>query len=186
MKEFLSTPYGIAAFLLFDFFALLFVITVTYRWLFKHIFDFLAAVVCIILTSPFWGVVTIRRGIEKKKGERERVFDLTEIVGKRGKEVRVLSFENSFVKYLPRLFDIFLGKLSFVGPSFKVMEEAETFTDVQKDVFLVRPGLISPITSVKAGEEALDKELKYAWQFGFFTDFKIFFTWLIKKIRGEA
>jgi lipopolysaccharide/colanic/teichoic acid biosynthesis glycosyltransferase len=65
------------------------------------------------------------------------------------------------------------------------MEEAETFTDVQKDVFLVRPGLISPVTSVKEENEVLEKELKYAWTFGFFTDLKIFFTWLIKKIRGE-
>ena len=188
MSVILSSPYGIALFVAFDVLALLFAIAVTYRWLFKHFFDFLVSLICLIFTSPVWIYLCISRGSQVKKGERESVFDRENFVGKRGKEVCLLSFENSFAKYLPRLFDVFLGKLSFIGPTLKRMEQAETFSDDERCVFLVRPGLISPALSLNGDEldeeETLAVELKYTEKFGMFTDLKLFFVWLIKKIRN--
>ena len=188
MSAILSSPYGIALFVAFDVLALLFAIAVTYRWLFKHFFDFLFSLICIIITSPVWIYLFIQRGAQVKNGERESIFDRENFVGKRGKEVRLLAFENSFAKYLPRLFDIFLGKLSFIGPTLQTMERAETFSDEEKYVFLVRPGLISPALSLNGTEldeeETLTADLKYTEKFSAFTDLKLFFVWLIKKIRN--
>lgn len=190
MEAFFASPYGIALILLLDFAALLFAVALTYRWLFKHIFDFLVSLVCILLTAPVWGIILILRAREKKSGKREMLFDRETYVGKKGKEIVLLAFDGSFVKYLPRLFDIFCGKLSFIGCPLFTAEDCQTWSETQLDCLLVRPGLITPDALLDEWEKE-DGEArglaycKYAWNFGFFTDIKIFFFWLLKKIRGQ-
>lgn len=190
MEEFFTSPYGIVLLLLFDFAALLFAIALTYRWLFKHLFDFVFSLVCILLTLPVWGIMLLVRAIEKKSGKRETLFDRETYVGKKGKEIVLLAFDGSFVKYLPRLFSVFCGKISFIGCPFFTAEDCQTFSDTRLDCLLVRPGLITPDVLLEEWEKE-DEEAralaycKYAWNFGFFTDIKIFFLWLLKKIRGE-
>ena len=209
MNDFLSSWYGIATIILFDVVALIAVICITYRWLFKHVFDFLVSSVCLILTSPLFLAVLIKGKLFMKNNEGA-IEGLTETyyrVGKKEKILKLKKFrsrdndgevlggygkwiESWKLSYLPMLFDIFLGKMSFVGGKALLRSEAEFVeTEEEKDRYLARPGLINPL--VRRGDEEVTYEemflsdRKYAWNYSFFLDCKIFFTWLLRKIRGE-
>lgn len=199
MDEFLKTWYGILAFALFDAVALVLIITLTYRWFFKRIFDFLGAIVCLIVCSPLFLIVRIRAGKAVKRGEIQAVYRAEEFIGKKGKKIRLHTFERGEGAYsawlektklyaLPRLVDAFCGRLSFIGYKPLTESECETLTEAQYDRHLTRAGLIYPF-SVNGGdlsdeEEMLKADEKYAWNFSFFGDLKIFFSWLLQKIRG--
>ncbi|MBR2340817.1 MAG: sugar transferase [Clostridia bacterium] len=209
MNDFLNSWPGIATIVAFDVFALLIIISLTYRWFFKRIFDVLCSGVCLILTSPLFLAVLIRGKIFMNKNQGA-IEGLTQTYYKVGKNERVLALkkfrsrdsegqvlgaygrwiESWKLSYLPRIFEVFLGKISIIGVKELLRSEAEFVeTDVEKDRFLVRPGLINPL--VRMGDEQTTYEemflsdRKYAWQFAFFMDIKIFFSWLLKKIRGE-
>lgn len=190
MDEFLNSPYGIAAFVAFDIIALLAVVCITYRWLFKRIWDVLVSTICLIVLSPLFLVLGVQGANAKKRGEIERVFVRTPYIGKKGKKIYLLSFASGKFAKLPRLIDVFLGRLSFIGC--KPLDERDFafLTDVERDRFLARPGLINPLALYGDRDtdykEMLLSDEKYAWNFGFFKDVKIFFVWLLKQIRGEG
>lgn len=199
MDEFLKTWYGVLTFALFDAAALLLIITLTYRWFFKRIFDFFSASVCLVVCSPLFLTVRIRAGKALKRGEIQAVYREEEFIGKKGKKIRLLSFERGEGAYsawlvktklyaLPRLVDVFCGRLSFIGYVPFTEAECEALTEVQYDRHLTRAGLINPFTvsggEISEREEMLKADEKYAWNFSFFGDLKIFFSWLLQKIRG--
>ena len=209
MNDFLSSWYGILTIVLFDVVALIAVICITYRWLFKHIFDCLVAGICLVFTSPLFLAVLIRGKLFMKNhegaidsltenyyrvGKKEKVVKLSyfrsrdrdgEVLGEYGKWI-----ESWKLSYLPMLFDIFLGKMSFIGGKALLRSEAEFVeTEEEKDRYLARPGVINPL--VRRGDEKVTYEemflsdRQYAWNYSFFLDCKIFFTWLLRKIRVE-
>ena len=210
MEEFLNSWYGIALILAFDFVAVLAVICLTYRWFFKRIFDVLAAGICLVVTSPLFLAVVIRgKKFQKEhEGALESLFEKEIRVGKKEKIVCLRLFktrdeegqilgrygrwlEESKLYKLPRLLDVFFGRLSVVGVKPLTRSDAEFVEDdVEKDRFLVRAGLINPLVCVGDKEtnyeEMFLSDRKYAWRFGFFGDMKIFFVWLLKTIRGDG
>lgn len=209
MDNFLSSWYGIAIIVAFDVLALLMVICITYRWFFKRVFDVLVSAVCLVLTSPLFLAIYLR-GKKFMKENDGAIESLTETYYRVGKKEKVLTLkkyrsrdsegqvlgrygrwlESWKLSYLPRIYEVFLGKISFIGVKALFRSEAEFVeTDVEKDRFLVRPGLINPLV-LRGDEEVTYDEMflsdrKYAWGFSFFMDIKIFFAWLLKKIRGE-
>ena len=210
MDEFLNSWYGIAIVLTFDIVALVAVVCLTYRWFFKRVFDVLVSGVCLVFTSPLFLAVAIR-GKKFKKETDGAIDSLTEKqirVGKKEKVIVLSKFksrdengellgwygrwlENWKLCELPKLIDVFFGRLSFIGVKAMLRSEAEFVEDeVDKDRFSVRPGLISPLVCVGDKdtnfEEMLLVDKKYAWLFSFFGDCKIFFAWLLNKIRGEG
>ena len=62
-------------------------------------------------------------------------------------------------------------------------EKGEGLTETEMDRFLVRAGLITPY-AVLSAESELQADEKYAWGYSLFMDTKIFFTWLLGKIRS--
>ena len=209
MDNFLNSWYGIAIMITFDIIALFVVICITYRWFFKRVFDVLVSAVCLALVSPLFLAIHLR-GKKFMKDNEGAIECLTESyyrVGKKEKvialkkyrsrdsEGRVLGMYGRWIEkwklsYLPRIYEVFLGKISFIGVKPLLRSEAEFVeTDVEKDRFLVRPGLINPLV-LRGDEEVTYEEMflsdrKYAWLYGFFMDVKIFFKWLLIKIRGE-
>ena len=209
MNGFLNTWYGIAIIVAFDILALLLVICITYRYFFKRVFDILVSGVCLILLSPLFLAISIR-GKNFIKNNEGAIDSLTETYYRVGKKERVLALkryrsrdsegqvlgaygrwlEKYKLSYLPRIYEVFFGKLSIIGVKDLLRSEAEFVeTDVEKDRFLVRPGLINPLV-YRGDEEVTYDEMflsdrKYAWNFSFFMDIKLFFAWLLKKIRGE-
>ncbi len=189
LEELLSEWYGVLAFVLFDLAAALFVVAVFYRLFFKRVLDFLVSLVCIALLSPVLLYLCVRARNAKKRGETDGILTTEPFVGKKGKIVYLHRYAGNFGKWsaLARLFDLFLGKISVIGYLPLTEEECERLTEIEYDRHIAKPGLIHPFKVYGvARENMLKADEKYAWNFSFFGDLKIFFTWLIKKIRGQG
>ena len=207
MEEFLKNWYGILAFVAFDVIALAVIICITYRWAFKRIFDAFISTICIVVLSPLYAVIVTRALLAKKRGELKSVLKGENFVGKKGKVVKLLSFESESAdgeiacKYgewivktklykLAELFNVFLGRLSFVGCKALKESDCAFLTDEEDDRHIANIGLINPLVISKAEEvdyeEMLVSDIKYAEKFSFGLDCKIFFTWLLKTVRGEG
>ena len=92
MNDFLNSWPGIATIVAFDVFALLIIISLTYRWFFKRIFDVLCSGVCLILTSPLFLTVLIR-GKSFMKKNQGAIEGLTQTYYRVGKNERVLALK---------------------------------------------------------------------------------------------
>ena len=188
MDEFLNEWYGVLAFVLFDLAALVLIVSISYRWFFKRIFDFLVSLVCIAVTSPVLLWIYVRARKAKKRGEIDEIFQSEPFVGKKGKIVFLRRFNGNLGKCasLARLFDLFLGRVSVIGYKPLTEAECENLTEIEFDRHITKPGLIYAykVRDVKE-EEMLKADQTYAWNFSFFKDIKIFFEWLLKKIRGQ-
>ncbi|MBQ7369616.1 MAG: sugar transferase [Clostridia bacterium] len=210
MEELLNSPWGIACILAFDFFAILMVVCLTYRWFFKRVFDVLVSAVCLAVTSPIFLAIVIRGKKFQKENEgvieslmktdarlsrKEKVVFLHtyrtkdadgQVLGRYGRWL-----ESTKLYKLPLLLDVFFGRLSFIGGKGLLPSEGKFIeSEVEKDRFLVRAGLINPLVCVGDKETTFEEmflsDRKYAWQFGFFMDCKIFFAWLLNVIRGNG
>ncbi len=202
MDEFLKQWYGILAFVAFDLIALVVVACITYRWLFKRLCDFFLSLICLILLSPLYLIIYLRGRTARTRKDIEKIINSKSFVGKKGKSVKLHSFacegENSYCAWLkrtkfyalPRLFDVFCGRISFIGCKPFTESDCVFLSDEEEDRHLAKIGLINPL--VKSGdkqtdyEEMLISDKKYADNYSFFGDVKIFFVWLLKKIRGEG
>ncbi|MBQ8291025.1 MAG: sugar transferase [Clostridia bacterium] len=198
MNEFLGQWYGILTFALVDALALLVIVCLTYRWFFKRVFDVLVSAVCLLVLSPLFLTVFLKGTAAKKRGETEKLVQSDEYVCKKGrvKDLHLFAIpEGKYGEWLKRtklyailrLWDVFCGRMSIVGATPFTESDCEGLTDVQMDRFLAKPGLIDPLYKREQAEkeEALLSDQKYAWQYAFFLDCKIFFSWLLHKIRGE-
>lgn len=188
----LDSWYGVLAFLLFDVIAFIAVAAITYRWFFKRIFDFLVAGVCLVVLSPLYLILYIRAIFPKKRGEIESVLIKSKYIGKKGKMVYLhqyaLGKKKGFDLY--SLLDVFLGKLSFIGCMPFRPSDAEFLDSDEEERHRAKPGLINPLLlngdEETSYDEMVKNDVRYAEEFSLWTDCKIFFTWLLKKIRGEG
>lgn len=209
MGDFLNSWYGILAFVLFDVVALIAIIALTYRWFFKRILDVILSSIAIVLTSPLFLAVVLRG--KKFQKEHEDVLEcLTEkrvSIGKKGKRVYTHTYktrdedgqvygrygrwleETGFYK-LPWLLDVFFGRISFIGVKKMLPSEAMFVDEENKERFTMRSGLINPLILVGDAETTYEEmflsDRRYVAYGGLYTDVKIFFKWLLKKIRGEG
>ena len=191
MDEFLKEWYGVLAFVLFDLAALVLIVSITYRWFFKRVFDFLVSIVCIVITSPILLCIYVRARKAKKRAEIDEILKTESFIGKKGKTVYLHRF-NGFdgkLSDFARLFDLFLGRVSVIGYEPLTETECEALTEIEFDRHITKPGLINPYFvnggSREEKQAMLNADEAYAWNFSFFKDVKIFFKWLLKKIRGQ-
>ena len=188
MDDFLKEWYGVLAFVLFDLAALVLIVSITYRWFFKRVLDFLVSLVCIAVASPILLCIYVRARKAKKRGEIDEILKAELFIGKKGKTVFLRRFNGDFGKFaaLARLFDLFLGRVSVIGYEPLTETECENLTETQFDRHITSPGLIKPyLVDGISREDMLLSDENYAWNFSFFKDIKIFFKWLLNKIRGQ-
>lgn len=206
MEAFFKSGYFTALLIVFDVVAVIAVICITYRWLFKRIFDFLVSIVCIAVLSPLYIAVAICANKAKKRGEIDSLFQTEAYVGKKEKRVVLHTFatqnaqgergaygewlKNTGIDKTARMFDLFLGRVSLIGIT-PISHGNHVFLEEEnKGRYIAKIGLIHPL--VLGGNREIDydtllhSENKYAWTFSFFGDCRIFFAWLLKKIRGES
>ncbi len=96
-------------------------------------------------------------------------------ITKFGKFLRKTSIDE-----LPQIWDIFVGRISIVGPRSPIPSEVEQYTDYQKQRFLVKGGLLC-LWQIKHNrnnikfDEWIDLDLQYIEKRSLWLDFKILF-----------
>lgn len=188
----LDSWYGILVFLLFDLIAFVAVVAITYHWFFKRILDVLISGICIVFLSPIYLILFIRARSAKKRGEIEKTVVKTKYIGKKGKTVYLSRYalNPNALWDVYAFIDVFFGKLSFIG-CLPFRPSDATFLDAdEEERHRAKPGLINPLVIVDEEEieydEIVANDVRYAERFSLGKDCKIFFTWLLKKIRGEG
>ena len=179
--DFLSTPWGMAAFIIIDVVLFVLIAAINYRWFFKRFFDILFSGIFLIVFLPFFLLFLLADVIYNKvqnayktlfvreyfAGKREDVISLTVFATERivhdekgallPEEERITKMGRVLracgMKYYPCLLSVFSGKMSFVGPRPLPLADAAALDDAQAERFSVRPGLVSSLE--KYGGESL-------------------------------
>ncbi len=192
----------------------------------KRLFDIIVSLLAIIFLLPIWLLVALLIVIDSKGG----IFYIQQRIGKNGKPFGLYKFRTMHPdsdkkglltvggrdprvtrvgywlrKYkldeLPQLFNVLKGDMSLVGPRPEVKKYTDLYTDEQRRVLTVKPG-ITDYASIEYADEndilaksenpektyieeimphKLELNQKYINNQGFVTDIKI--IWLtIKKI----
>lgn len=143
----------------------------------KRLFDICWSLIGLIIFFPFFIVTAILIKLDSKGP----VFFKQVRVGKRNKDFKILKFRTMYVdsdkkglltvgdtdsrvtkiglklrKYkideLPQLINVLVGQMSFVGPRPEVRKYVDLYTEEQKEIFRVRPG-ITDMASIKYKNE---------------------------------
>ncbi|MBN1316035.1 MAG: sugar transferase [Anaerolineales bacterium] len=146
----------------------------------KRIFDFLSALIGLIITGPFLLVVAFLIKIDSPGP----VFYRAERVGQDGKLIYLFKFRSmkenaagkgpgitvagdsritrfgrflrkSKIDELPQLINVLIGEMSLVGPRPEDPRYVARYTDEQRRVLKVRPGITSPASVHYRNEEQL-------------------------------
>ena len=145
--------------------------------LFKRVFDFFSSLIGIIILSPLLLIVSIIIKFSSKGpiffkqirvGKNEKEFAIlkfrtmvtdAEKLGKQitvGRDPRITPIGHFLRKYkldeLPQLFNVLLGEMSLVGPRPEVPRYTKYYSEEQKNVLKVKPG-ITDYASIKYSDE---------------------------------
>ncbi len=135
-----------------------------YQKFFKRLFDFIGALVAIIVLSPLFLVLIIIGAVEMKgnpffvqprPGKDERIFNLVKfrsMTSEKDADGKLLPDEVRLTKYgrflratsldeLPELINIIKGEMSFVGPRPQLVRDMVFMTQKQRLRHGVMPGL---------------------------------------------
>lgn len=162
-------------------------IDLNYRFFMKAVSDFLFSLVAIIVCSPALFACAVISKINAGSAIESKAY-----LGVKGKIIYLHSFAGieKGLKYLPRLFDIFCGRLSFVGVKPMELSDGALMDDNQMERFNVRPGLVCHLV-LNGYEEltyedifALDK--RYAKKRELFTDIFAVLKSIAFSMRGEG
>jgi diguanylate cyclase (GGDEF)-like protein len=153
-----------------------------FRDLAKRLFDFMAALLGLILLAPLFAFVAILI----KRDSRGPVFFRGPRVGKDGRQFRILKFRtmyedassysgpcltsckdkritplghwlrNTKINELPQLWNVLMGEMSLVGPRPEAPEIVKTYSlDTISEILSVRPGITSPASVLYNDEQNL-------------------------------
>ncbi len=194
----------------------------------KRIFDILCSAAGLLALGPLLAAIAIII----KREDRGPVFYRGLRVGLHGKMFRIFKFRTMIVnaekigpastanedpritrigkilrKYkldeLPQLFNVLLGQMSFVGPRPEVKQFTDMYTEEEKTILTIRPGITdwasiwnSDEGSILAGAKDPDRtymeiirptklklQLKYAREVSFVSDLKIICLTLLAIIK---
>lgn len=197
----------------------------------KRAFDLLGSAIGLVLLSPLLVTIAILirqcspgpvfyRGVRVGlNGKLFRIFKFRSMVvdaEKRGafstanEDARVTRIGRALRRHkldeLPQLINVLKGEMSFVGPRPEVQRFADIYTQEEKAIMSIRPGITdwasiwnSDEGSILAGAEDPDKaymelirptkiklQLKYVRDRSFWTDIKIIFLTLLAIVRPHS
>jgi lipopolysaccharide/colanic/teichoic acid biosynthesis glycosyltransferase len=193
----------------------------------KRIFDICLSIIGLVILAPLFAIVAVL--IKKEDGGP--VFYRGIRVGKDGKPFKIFKFRTMIpdaeklgiystadddpritrigrilrkykIDELPQLINVLKGEMSFVGPRPEVPAYVEKFTEEEKKILSVRPGITDWASlwdvdegAILAGSPDPDKayeelirptkirlQLKYVREHSFFTDIKIIILTLLSII----
>ena len=198
------------------------------RKILKRLFDIFFSTVGLIVLSPIFLIVSILIKIDskgpvffkqKRVGQYENIFNIfkfrtmvhnAENIGSQitiGKDSRITKIGKILREYkldeLPQLINVFIGNMSFVGPRPEVLKYVSFYTEKEKEIFEIKPG-ITDLASIKYSDEnfvlgAIDNpeeyyknvimkdklklNFEYINKMSIFYDFKLIFKTIFKCLR---
>jgi lipopolysaccharide/colanic/teichoic acid biosynthesis glycosyltransferase len=184
-----------------------------YNCFFKRIFDFLVALIGLILVSPIFLIVTIclyfanqgkpfffqlrpgKDGVIFKIIKFKTMNDRKDSIGKLLPDAERLTKIGVFVRKtsldeLPQLLNVIKGDMSLVGPRPLLPEYLPLYTEKQNRRHDVKPGITGWAQVNGRNAISWDKKFEYdVWYVGhisFFLDLKIFFLTVKKVLVREG
>ncbi len=182
-----------------------------YRHFFKRFFDFIGALVGLVVLSPvlvilvILGVIFMRGNpffTQKRPGRNERIFKLIKfrtMDNRKDKNGNLLSDDVRLNKYgkflrstsldeLPELINILIGDMSFVGPRPLLVEYLPYYTKTEHQRHDVRPGLtglaqINGRNAIARWEDRFAYDLEYVKAVSILLDIKILFGTVSKVLK---
>ncbi|SEA69563.1 sugar transferase [Psychroflexus halocasei] len=184
-----------------------------YKTILKPLFDFLAALVGLVLLSPIFIIVMIGLAIanngkpfffQRRPGKNERIFsiikfktmnDKKDAKGELLPDADRLTGIGSFVRKtsldeIPQLLNVLKGDMSLVGPRPLLPQYLPLYSEEQKKRHWVRPGITG--WAQVNGRNAISWEQKFTFDVwyvdhqSFSLDLKIFFLTMKKVLISEG
>jgi undecaprenyl phosphate N,N'-diacetylbacillosamine 1-phosphate transferase len=182
---------------------------------FKNLFDFLLALIAVIILLPVFVLVII---LIRISGRGAAIFKQTR-AGKDGKPFTFYKFRTmkmevdpfgpspksgqdprltkigiflrkSSLDELPQLFNVIKGDMSLVGPRPLYMAQMAEWNDEQKKRLLVKPGLTGLAQINGRGELTVEQKLafdvEYVQKTSFLLDFKIVLITILQVFTGKS
>ncbi|MEX6626281.1 sugar transferase [Tenacibaculum salmonis] len=184
-----------------------------YKNYIKRIFDFLIALVALVLLSPIFIIVLILLSIynngkpfffQQRPGKKEKIFKVIKFKtmnDKKDVEGSLLSDElrltkvGNFVRKtsldeLPQLLNVLKGDMSLIGPRPLLIEYLLLYNNEQKRRHNVRPGItgLAQINGRNAisWKNKFEYDVQYVDNLSFISDVKIFFKTFFKVFKSEG
>lgn len=184
-----------------------------YQTVFKRVFDFLAALLGLILLSPIFFMVTIglyfaNQGkpffFQSRPGKHGAIFKIIKFKTMNDKKDKAgnllsdgerLTKIGSFVRRtsldeIPQLFNVIKGDMSLIGPRPLLPEYLPLYNEVQKRRHEVRPGITgwAQVNGRNAisWDQKFEYDVWYVEHISFALDIKIFFLTLKKVFIREG
>lgn len=187
MPEIFSNPIWVTVFICIIAVLCVLIIELNYRIFAKRMLDIIFSGVSIVVCSPILIVLAIIS--YKREGT---VLQKYACLGQKGKVILISQFSgfDGGIGQMARLFDIFIGKISFVGVNLMLAEDGALISDEDMERFTARSGLVNNLviggSESLTYEESFKLEIRYAKKCGLFKDFWIIIKTLVYILRGES
>lgn len=184
-----------------------------YRILFKPVFDFLAALVGLLLLSPFFILIAIGLFVandgkpfffQQRPGKNGKIFkivkfktmnDHRDAAGNLLSDAERLTKIGSFVRKtsldeIPQLVNVLLGDMSLIGPRPLLTHYLHLYNDFQNRRHEVKPGITG--WAQVNGRNAISWDKKFAYDvwyvdhLSFWLDMKILIKTVQKVVKSEG
>ena len=184
-----------------------------YKYFLKRLFDFLIALIGIVILSPFFllftPIVAIAMGgnpffIQYRPGKKGKIFKLIKyrsMTNKKDKDGNLLPDEVRLTKFgkfmrktsldeLPELFNILKGDMAIIGPRPLLVKYLTLYSEEQMHRHDVRPGLTGWAQVNGRNDTTWEKRFKYDLEYvkkvNIFLDIKIFFMTIGKVFKRSG
>lgn len=184
-----------------------------YKYFFKRLFDFLIALIAIVILSPFFilftPIVAIAMGgnpffVQLRPGKKGKVFKLIKyrsMTNKKDKDGNLLPDEKRLTKFgqfmrktsldeLPELFNILVGDMAIIGPRPLLVKYLVLYNEEQMRRHEVRPGLTGWAQVNGRNDTTWEKRFQYDVEYvdklNIFFDIKIFFMTIGKVFKRSG
>ncbi|MBE7652736.1 sugar transferase [Tenacibaculum finnmarkense] len=184
-----------------------------YKNYIKRVFDFLIALVALVLLSPIFIIVLILLSIynngkpfffQKRPGKNQEIFKVikfktmndkkdsdgnlladSERLTKVGNFVRKTSLDE-----LPQLLNVLKGDMSLIGPRPLLIEYLPLYSNEQQRRHDVKPGItgLAQVNGRNAisWQKKFEYDVQYVDHISFISDVKIFFKTFLKVFKSEG
>ena len=184
-----------------------------YRLFLKRIFDFLLALIGIILLSPVFLVVLVllitnNQGkpffFQKRPGKNEKIFNVIKfktMTDKKDPHGQLLPDADRLTKLgvfirktsldeIPQLINVLKGDMSLIGPRPLLPEYLPLYNATQKKRHDVKPGITGwaqvNVRNAISWKQKFEFDVYYVENISFIFDVNIFFLTIVKVFRTEG